>query len=96
MASKQGGSSRKIGRNFRVNGNTASSSRYMSRNHKMRSTRGNRYHRPAGECANCGSKQGPFRASWAGQGLRICRDLAICGKQRVALDWKRYPAVKVA
>jgi hypothetical protein len=62
MAGKQGGSSRKIGRNSRSGGTTHSTSLYRSRYHKMTSTRGSVYSRPAGVCANCGTTVGPFRA----------------------------------
>lgn len=100
MAGKQSGSSRKIGRNSRSGGVTHTVTLYMSRNHKVKSTRGNLYHRPAGVCANCGATNGPFIAGPEPK-LKVCgvRDpdrnalLAFaCGKRRAALDWERYNA----
>jgi hypothetical protein len=97
MASKQGGSSRKIGRNSRSGGVTHTMTLYRMRNHKAKSTRGSFYSRSAGVCANCGITVGPFRAGPAA-GSRIC-DPRIdgraheCVKRRAALDAVRYPAV---
>jgi hypothetical protein len=108
MASKSGGSSRKIGRNSRSGGVTHSITLYRARFHKGRSTRGNHYHRPAGVCASCGATVGPFVAGPL-PGLRICeiqkimvdgaevRTALDCIKRRGQLDFARYgPAVKVA
>ena len=108
MASKQGGSSRKIGRASRSGGVTHSVTLYRSRFHKAKSTRGNRYSRPAGVCANCGTSVGPFVAGFM-PGSRICatqkvmvdgaevRTALDCIKRRGQLDFARYgPVVKVA
>ena len=87
--------SRKHGRNSRSGGITHSVSLYRSRFHKMKSTRGNIFSRPTGVCSNCGTKQGPFVAGPLPR-LRVCEDVVECCKRRSALDWLRYPAVKVA
>jgi hypothetical protein len=108
MASKSGGSSRKIGRNSRSGGTTHSITLYRARFHKSRSTRGSRYHRPAGVCASCGTTVGPFEAGPL-PGSRICVGLKVmvdgaevrtaldCIKRRGQLDFARYgPVAKVA
>jgi hypothetical protein len=108
MASKQGGSSRKIGRASRFGGVSHSITLYRSRFHKGTSTRGNLYSRPAGECANCGTTVGPFVAGPL-PGTRLCVPLEVmvdgakvrtvtdCLKRRGQLDHERYgPTIKVA
>jgi hypothetical protein len=110
MAGKQGGGggSRKYGRNSRSGGVTHSISLYRARLHKYKSIRGNLFHRPAGECANCGVTVGPFVAGPL-PGSRICatqkvmvdgaevRTALDCIKRRGALDFARYgPVAKVA
>jgi hypothetical protein len=109
MASSQGGAgSRKHGRNCRSGGVTHSISLYRSRAHADRSVRGNVYHRPAGTCANCESKVGPFVAGPLPR-TRVCgttvrgperfkaleQAVLECAKRRSELDWRRY-AIKAA
>lgn len=102
-SSQKGSGSRKHGRNSRSGGITHSVSLYRSRSHRAVSTRGNHYHRPAGVCANCESKVGPFIAG--PDGTRICDPsrwvrvgetsvptIVVCNKRRADLDWQRFTA----